>query len=195
MLVLPKLISRQCKNWGEFINFWSDFYEPSTKYPDEKYLEHLKWRGGHLLSVDVRFLFDWKTNGRRLPAWDFRPIVRKLPKLNALRFTSDSRIERIASRLSKHGPVKKYFICHITSPLVFPIWDKNVLAAYLIVTNRENRLKNLDDLIGEEQVYHDYRKVFNRAMKKVRSKSGFPPFRRLDQALFALGSYRDFIMS
>ena len=195
MLALPKLIRHQCKTWGEFVNFWSDFYEPSKMYPDEKYLEHLKWRGGRLLSVDVRFLINWKINGRKLPAWDFRPIVRKLPKLNALRFTSDGQIERIADELSKHGPVKKYFICHITSPLVFPIWDKNVLAAYLIIANHENRLKKLDDLIYEEEVYQDYRKMFSKAVKKVRPKSGFPPFRRLDQALFALGSYRDFIVS
>ena len=187
------LLRRHLSSPKNFVKYWEHLYEDSKKRPDSQFLKHLKWRGGPLTSKDVRFLFGWKDGGRNRPSWSPEPTIRRLSRLNRLRFQEDDALVHTAKELSPSGPVKQFFICHIMSPFNYPIWDQNVLTSYLIISKREDELENVPHLVTRDAEYDLYRETFNQWVRTVPNRvaghTTFPPFRRLDRALWAMGDY------
>jgi hypothetical protein len=175
----------------EFVSYWEEFYDDSKKRPDREFLRRLKWNGGKLTAEDVEWLFRWKY--RNVPSWSPKKTIRQLSRLNGLRFGDDKSVMDLAKSLSPSGQVKRFFICHIVSPLKYPIWDQYVLKAHLVISRRENQLSALETLIKSEQAYEFYRRDFNDLVRnvpaRIRNDGEFPPFRRLDRALWAMGKH------
>lgn len=176
---------------AEFVGYWEQFYVDSKQRPDSKFLAHLKWKGGKLTSEDVRYLFRWKY--RDVPNWSAEPTIRRLHQLNRLRFTEGDSLVKLATKLSPSGLVKRFFICHIVNPLKYPLWDQYVLRAHLIISNRENEIDDVLTLIKDTEAYESYRRSFNdwghNVLSSYCNDFEFPPFRRLDRALWAMGKY------
>lgn len=175
----------------EFVSYWEEFYEDSKKRPDHQFLKRLKWKGGELTAEDVEWLFRWKY--RNVPSWSAKKTIGQLSRLNSLRFGNGKSVMGLAKGLSPSGLVKRFFICHIVSPLKYPIWDQYVLKAHLVISRRENQLRALETLIKSEEAYESYRRDFNDLVRnvaaKIRNDVEFPPFRRLDRALWAMGKH------
>ena len=173
------------------MEYWEQFYEDSKQHPDSEFLRHLKWKGGKLTADDVRYLFGWKY--RPVPSWDPRPVIKQLGKLNELRFKEGPSVIEFGKVLSKEGLVKRFFICHITSPHKYPVWDQYVLKAHLLISGRGDEVDQANKLIQDEGEYESYRTDFNHWVTQVTSRTRdsteYPPFRRLDRALFAMGKY------
>jgi len=189
--MLLRLSKTTCDSLGDFVDYWEQFYEDSKQHPDAEFLKHLKWKGGKLKEDDVRYLFGWKY--RPVPSWNPRPVIKRLRELNELRFKEGRSVDGFGKALSKGGMVKRFFICHITSPWKYPIWDQYVLRAHLLMTGRAGELDQADELIRDENEYEAYRINFNNWVMQVPGKTSssteFPPFRRLDRALFAMGKH------
>ena len=127
------------------MEYWEQFYEENKQHPDAEFLEHLKWKGGRLTADDVRYLLRWKY--RPVPSWDPHPIIKRLRELNELRFKEGPSVVEFAERFSKGGLVKRFFICHITSPRKYPVWDQYVLRAHLLISGRGDEVDQADELI------------------------------------------------
>jgi hypothetical protein len=186
-----KLSRIPCNSLDDLVEYWEQFYEDSKQHPDSEFLAHLKWKGGKLTADDIRYLFRWKY--RPVPSWDPRPVLRQLRELNQLRFKEGSSVTEFAKAFSKEGLVKRFFICHIMNPRKYPVWDQYVLKAHLLISSRERELDETSKLIREESEYESYRINFNswvtQVPSKTRDSAEYPPFRRLDRALFAMGRY------
>jgi hypothetical protein len=188
----------------DFVGYWEQFYRASKNWPDSDFLDHLKWKGGDLTTEDIEQLIDWKTNGRKLPTWTQKPtgLIKRIRKLNKFRLKDMDEIFKEARKLSPTGLVKCCFICHIISPFHYPIWDQNVFRAYLMINGRWNELEREPSAINEENQYQTYRGDFRSWMANVspniqregEKEVKFPPFRRLDRALFAMGSNWELIV-
>lgn len=178
------------------MNYWEQFYEESKKHPDADLLKHLKWKGGKLTADDVRYLFAWKY--RPVPSWDPCPVIKRLRQLDDLRFKEGSSVVEFGKAFSKEGLVKRFFICHITSPLKYPVWDQYVLKSHLLISDRIDELDQAGEMIRDESEYESYRTDFNGWVKQVpsmvRNSTEYPPFRRLDRALFAMGRHSQFLL-
>lgn len=176
------------------MDYWEELYP--EQYPDAEFLRHLKWKGGSLKAEDVTWLFRWKY--RRLPSWSPSPVIRRLPELNSLRIKEGDSLERVAEELSRTGLVKRFFICHIVSPLKYPIWDRFVLTAHLIISGRDDEVRDVRRLIQDTREYQSYRTAFNRLVTEVprsmRNGIEFPSFRRLDRALWAMGKHAEVLI-
>jgi hypothetical protein len=195
--MFTKLSSTTCNSLGDFVEYWEQFYEDSKQHPDSEFLRRLKWRGGELTADDVRYLFGWKY--RPVPSWDPRPIIKRLRQLNELRFKEGPSIIEFGKDLSKGGLVKRFFVCHITSPHKYPVWDQYVLKAHLLISGRGNEVDQANKLIQDESEYASYRTDFNHWVTQVpgktRDSTEYPPFRRLDRALFAMGKYSRILLN
>jgi hypothetical protein len=180
-----------CNSLDDLVEYWEQFYEDSKQHPDSEFLAHLKWKGGKLTPDDIRYLFGWKY--RPVPSWDPRPVLKRLRKLNQLRFREGPSVTEFAKAFSKEGLVKRFFLCHIMSPRKYPLWDQYVLKAHLLISSREHEVDQTSKLIQDESEYESYRTDFNRWIiqvnRKTRESIEYPPFRRLDRALFAMGKY------
>ena len=191
-----RLTNTTCNSPEDFVNYWEQFYEESAQHPDSEFLKHLKWKGGKLNSDNVRYLFGWKY--RPVPSWEPRPVIERLRQLNDLRFKEGSSVVEFGEAFSKAGLVKRFFICHIINPLKYPIWDQNVLKAHLLISGRADELEQRDELIHNENEYESYRTHFNSWVKQVPSRiknsTEYPPFRRLDRALFAMGDHSQLLL-
>lgn len=193
---MATLARRTCTSAKDFVDYWEELYKESKNYPDAEFLRRLKWKGGSLKADDVRWLF--RSKYRELPNWSSRPVVKRLDELNSLRFKEGDSLVRVAEELSKTGPVKRFFICHILSPLKYPIWDRFVLTAHLIISGRGDEVGNVDRVIQDKGEYESYRTDFNRWVTEVppriRNDIEFPPFRRLDRALWAFGQHGEILI-
>jgi len=175
--------------WPKFVDFWSAVYksqDEDEERKDSEFLDHLRWPDGTLSPRDIDFLFEWK-NGMKLagnkkvaPA----QMKRRLQTFNELRGAEYDDLWPIAKRCTE-GPVWGRFICHIVSPVRCPIWDKNVLRAFQLITGVDEDPEE----IWEDETYRAYARFFHQALAHVRPRTDLPPFRRLDQALFAFGSH------
>ena len=185
-----------CDSPEDLVNYWEQFYEENAKHPDSKFLEHLKWKSGKLTANDVRYLFGWKY--RPVPSWDPRPVIKRLRELNELRFKEGRSIVEFAETFSKEGLVKRFFICHIISPRKYPVWDQYVLKAHLLISGRSDEIARAGELIHDEREYESYRIGFNSWVRQVPSRVWnsieYPPFRRLDRALFAMGKHSQILL-
>lgn len=194
--MFARLTKTACNSPKDLVDYWEQFYEDNKKRPDSEFLEHLKWRGGELTSNDLEYLFRWKY--RSVPSWDPRPVTKRIRELNELRFKQGLHVIEFAKKFSKGGLVKRYFICHIMSPRKYPIWDQHVLKAYLMISSRDDEIDRLDQLIRNEIEYESYRTSFNDWVAQVSTRTAgsteFPPFRRLDRALFAMGRYSQILL-
>jgi len=175
---------------------WEQFYEDSKQHPDSEFLRHLKWKGGKLTADDIRYLFGWKY--RPVPSWDPRPVIKRLGELNELRFKEGPSLIEFGKAFSKGGLVKRFFICHIISPCKYPVWDQYVLKAHLLISGRGDEIDQANKLIQDEGEYESYRTDFNHWVTQVTSRTRdsteYPPFRRLDRALFAMGKYGQILL-
>jgi hypothetical protein len=184
-----KLSRATCDSLDDFVDYWEQFYEGPEQHSDAEFLAHLKWKGGRLTAGDVKYLFGWKY--RPVPSWDPKPVIKRLRELNELRFKDNHAVAEFARTFSKGGLVKRYFICHITSPRKYPLWDQYVLRAHLLISGRGEEIDHADELIHDEAEYESYRTGFNQWVTQVPDKVEdvveFPSFRRLDRALFAMG--------
>jgi len=173
------------------VEYWEQFYEDGKQHPNSEFLRHLKWKGGKLTADDVRYLFGWKY--RPVPSWDPRPVIKRLRQLNELRFKEGPSITEFGKALSKGGLVKRFFVCHITSPRKYPVWDQYVLKAHLLISGRGDEVDQANKLIQDESEYASYRTDFNSWVTQVpsrtRDSTEYPPFRRLDRALFVMGEH------
>jgi len=151
---------------GEFVEAWERKWRDSAKTPDTTYLHHVKWDGGDLTAEDVKILFEWK-NRRRLPSWSPEPVIGQLGNLNRCRFRDSEELVRMATELSPTGPVKRFFICHIISPLCYPIWDRNVLTAHLVILGRTGETGDVKRLTKTEAEYLSFKSNFNRWAEHV----------------------------
>lgn len=178
------------------MDYWEQFYEDNRQHSDAKFLEHLRWKGGRLRADDMRYLFGWKY--RPVPSWDPQPIIKRLRELNELRFNEGRSVVEFAKAFSKTGLVKRFFICHITSPRKYPIWDQYVLKAHFLISGRGDEVDQAGELIQDEREYESYRNDFNDCVTQVpsrtRNSTEFPPFRRLDRALFAMGKHSQIVL-
>ncbi len=194
--MFTKLSRTTCNSPGDFVEYWEQFYEDSKQHPDSEFLRHLKWKGGKLTADDVRYLFGWKY--RPVPSWDPRPVIKRLRGLNELRFKEGPSIVEFGKTFSKGGLVKRFFICHIISPRKYPVWDQYVLKAHLLISGRGHEVDQTSKLIQDKSEYESYRIDFNRWVTQVRGKTRdsteYPPFRRLDRALFAMGKYSQILL-
>ena len=186
-----KLSRTTCDSPGDFVEYWEQFYEDGKQHPNSEFLRHLKWKGGKLTADDVRYLFGWKY--RPVPSWDPRPVIKRLRQLNELRFKEGPSITEFGKALSKGGLVKRFFVCHITSPRKYPVWDQYVLKAHLLISGRGDEVDQANKLIQDESEYASYRTDFNSWVTQVpsrtRDSTEYPPFRRLDRALFVMGEH------
>jgi hypothetical protein len=186
------ILSRvKCNSPDDLVEYWEQLYEDSNQRPDSEFLTHLKWKGGKLTPDDIRYLFSWKY--RPVPSWNPRPVIKRLRELNELRFKEGPAVTEFARVFSKGGLVKRFFLCHIMNPQKYPVWDQYVLKAYLLNSGREHEVDHASKLIQGESEYESYRIDFNQWVTQVPSKTRdsteYPPFRRLDRALFAMGKY------
>jgi hypothetical protein len=194
--MFPKLSRVACSSPKDLVDYWEQFYEDSKQHPDAQFLEHLKWKSGRLTADDVRYLFAWKY--RPVPSWDPRPVIKRLRELNELRFKEGRSIVEFAKAFSKGGLVKRFFICHITNPRKYPVWDQYVLRAHLVISDRGDEVDQADRLIQDDSEYESYRTDFNHWVTQVpsrtRNSTEYPPFRRLDRALFAMGKHSQIVL-
>ena len=194
--MFTKLSRTACDSPEDLVNYWEQFYEENAQHPDSKFLEHLKWKRGKLTASDVRYLFGWKY--RPVPSWDPRPIIKRLSELNELRFKEGRPVVEFGEAFSKGGLVKRFFICHIISPRKYPVWDQYVLKAHLLISGRGDEVARAGELIRDGREYESYRIDFNSWAKQVpsmtRSLTEYPPFRRLDRALFAIGKHSQLLL-
>ena len=194
--MFTKLSRTTCDSPGDLVEYWEQFYEDSKQHPDSEFLRHLKWKGGKLTADDVRYLFEWKY--RPVPSWDPRPVIKRLPRLNKLRFKEAPSVTEFGKAFSKEGLVKRFFICHIISPRKYPVWDHYVLKAYLLISGRGDEVDQASRLIQDESEYESYRTDFNhwvaQVPSKTRNSTEYPPFRRLNRALFAMGKYSQILL-
>ena len=178
------------------MEYWEQFYEDSKQHPDSEFLRHLKWKGGKLTADDIRHLFGWKY--RPVPSWDPRPVIKRLLELNELRFKEGPSVIEFGKVLSKGGLVKRFFVCHIISPHKYPVWDQYVLKAHLLISGLGDEVDQANKLIQDESEYESYRTDFNHWVThvpgKTRDSTEYPPFRRLDRALFAMGKYSQILI-
>jgi hypothetical protein len=185
-----------CNSLEDLVEYWEQLYEDGKQHPDSVFLARLKWKGGKLTPNDIRHLFGWKY--RPVPSWNPRPVLRRLRELNKLRFNEGPPVTEFAKVLSREGLVKRFFICHIISPRKYPIWDQYVLKAHLLISGREPEVDQASKLIQDETEYESYRTDFNRWViqvpSKIRDSTEYPPFRRLDRALFAMGKYSRIVL-
>jgi hypothetical protein len=189
--MFTRLSRTTCNSPQDLVDYWEQFYEDSKQHPDSEFLRHLKWKGGKLTADDIRYLFAWKY--RPVPSWDPRPVIKRLRQLNMLRFKEGPSVTEFGKAFSKGGLVKRFFVCHITSPRKYPLWDHYVLNAHLLLSGRGHEVDQASKLIQDESEYESYRIDFNRWVTQVPSKTRdstkYPPFRRLDRALFAMGKH------
>lgn len=194
--MFTKLSSTTCNSPGDFVEYWEQFYEDSKQHPDSEFLRCLKWRGGELTADDVRYLFGWKY--RPVPSWDPRPVIKRLRQLNELRFKEGTPVAEFGKVLSKGGLVKRFFVCHIISPHKYPVWDQYVLKAHLLISGRGDEVDQANKLIQDESEYASYRTDFNHWVTQVpgktRDSTEYPPFRRLDRALFTMGKHSQILL-
>lgn len=127
-------------SWPEFVDFWSSWY---TEYDEDDtirdvgFLKHLKWPSGRLTPADIDLLCEWK-NGMPLSGKKkvvTRCVKAKLQDLNRLREAGPEDIFPLAAACSQ-STVWRRFICYIVSPYQCPIWDRNVLRAFQLLTER-----------------------------------------------------------
>jgi hypothetical protein len=115
-----------------------------------------------------------------------------------LRFKEGPSVIEFGKAFSKGGLVKRFFICHIISPRKYPVWDQYVLKAHLLISGREDEVDQANKLIQDESEYESYRTDFNHWVTQVPSKTKnsteYPPFRRLDRALFAVGKHSHILL-
>jgi hypothetical protein len=189
--MFTKLSRTTCNSSGDLVEYWEQFYEDSKQHLDCEFLRHLKWKGGKLTPDDVRYLFAWKY--RPVPSWDPRPVIKRLGELNELRFKEGPSVTEFGKAFSKGGLVKRFFICHIMNPCKYPVWDQHVLKAHLLISGRCDEIDQANKLIQYESEYEYYRTDFNHWVTQVPSKTRdsteYPPFRRLDRALFVMGEH------
>jgi hypothetical protein len=194
--MFTKLSRTTCNSPGDLVEYWEQFYEDSKQHPDSEFLRHLKWKGGKLTADDVRYLFGWKY--RPVPSWDPRPVIKRLHELNELRFKEGPYVIEFGKAFSKGGLVKRFFICHVISPCKYPVWDQYVLKAHLLISGRGDEVDQANKLIQDESEYESYRTDFDRWITQVpgktRDSTEYPPFRRLDRALFAMGKYSQILL-
>jgi hypothetical protein len=189
--MFTKLSRTTCNSLQDLVDYWEQFYEDSKQHPDSEFLKHLKWKGGRLNADDVRHLFGWKY--RPVPSWDPHPVIKRLGELNELRFKEGPSVIEFGKAFSKGGLVKRFFICHIISPCKYPVWDQYVLKAYLSISGRGDEVDQANKLIQDGSEYESYRTDFNSWVTQVTTRTGdsteYPPFRRLDRALFVMGEH------
>ena len=176
-------------DWPEFVDFWSCVYyheDEDERRPDSTFLKHLRWPGGRLESRDLDFLFEWKNGGRLSARKSLVParVKQRLSEFNKLRRSSYDEVKVLAESCTA-GDVWMRFICHITTPSQCPIWDKNVLRAFQIISGRTED----SDEIYEDSIYREYSSFFHDALTHLPQKTRPSTFRRLDQALFAFGRH------
>ena len=194
--MFTKLSRTTCNSPDDLVEYWEQFYEDSKQHPDSEFLRHLKWKGGKLTADDIRHLFGWKY--RPVPSWDPRPVIKRLRELNELRFKEGHSVVEFGKTFSKGGLVKRFFICHIISPRKYPVWDQYVLKAHLLISGRGDEVDQANKLIQDESEYESYRTDFNswvtQVPGKTRDSTEYPPFRRLDRALFAMGEHSQIVL-
>jgi hypothetical protein len=194
--MFAKLSRTTCNSPDDLVEYWEQFYEDSKQHPDSEFLAHLKWEGGKFTPDDIRYLFGWKY--RPVPSWNPRPVIKRLRELNELRFKEGPSVTEFARVFSKGGLVKRFFLCHIMNPREYPVWDQYVLKAHLLISGREHEVDQASKLIQDESEYESYRIDFNHWVTQVPSKTRdsteYPPFRRLDRALFAMGRYSQVLL-
>jgi hypothetical protein len=194
--MFTRLSRTTCNSSQDLVDYWEQFYEDSKQHPDSEFLKHLKWKGGRLNADDVRYLFGWKY--RPVPSWDPHPVIKRLGELNELRFKEGPSIVEFGKTFSKGGLVKRFFICHIISPCKYPVWDRYVLKAHLLISGRGDEVDQANKLIQDESEYESYRTDFNswvtQVPGKTRDSTEYPPFRRLDRALFAMGEHSQIVL-
>jgi len=194
--VFTKLSRTTCNSPDDLVEYWEQFYEDSKQHPESEFLRHLKWKGGKLTADDIRHLFGWKY--RPVPSWDPRPVIKRLRQLNELRFKEGPSVIEFGKAFSKGGLVKRFFICHIISPCKYPVWDRYVLKAHLLISGRGDEVDQANKLIQDESEYESYRTDFNSWVTQVPGKTKdsteYPPFRRLDRALFAMGEHSQIVL-
>jgi hypothetical protein len=194
--VFTRLSRTTCNSPQDLVDYWEQFYEDSKQHPDSEFLKHLKWKGGRLNADDVRYLFGWKY--RPVPSWDPHPVIKQLGELNELRFKEGPSIVEFGKAFSKGGLVKRFFICHIISPCKYPVWDRYVLKAHLLISGRGDEVDQANKLVQDESEYESYRTDFNswvtQVPGKTRDSTEYPPFRRLDRALFAMGEHSQIVL-
>lgn len=187
--MVPMIYVARNAGWPEFVDFWSSWYagyDEDETIPDAVFLKHLKWPSGRLTSADIELLFEWK-NGMPLSGKKkvvTRYVKAKLQDLNHLREAGPEDIFPLAAECSQ-STVWRRFICYIVSPYQCPIWDKNVLRAFQLLTDRPEHPEARED----EKAYDAYRTFYLDLVPHIRSKVGIPAFRRVDQALFAFGAH------
>jgi hypothetical protein len=189
--MFTKLSRITCNSPEDFVEYWEQLYEDSKQHPDSEFLRHLKWKGGRLTAHDVRYLFGWKY--RPVLSWDPHPVIKRLRQLNKLRSKEGPSVTEFGKAFSKGGLVKRFFICHIISPCKYPVWDQYVLKAHLLISGRGDEVDQANKLIQDESEYESYRTDFNSWVTQVpsrtRDSTEYPPFRRLDRALFVMGEH------
>jgi hypothetical protein len=194
--MFTRLSRTTCNSSQDLVDYWEQFYEDSKQHPDSEFLKHLKWKGGRLNADDVRYLFGWKY--RPVPSWDPHPVIKRLGELNELRFKEGPSVVEFGKTFSKGGLVKRFFICHIISPCKYPVWDRYVLKAHLLISGRGDEVDQANKLIQDESEYESYRTDFNswvtQVPGKTRDSTEYPPFRRLDRALFAMGEHSQIVL-
>jgi len=194
--MFTRLSRTTCNSSQDLVDYWEQFYEDSKQHPDSEFLKHLKWKGGRLNADDVRYLFGWKY--RPVPSWDSHPVIKRLGELNELRFKEGPSVVEFGKTFSKGGLVKRFFICHIISPCKYPVWDRYVLKAHLLISGRGDEVDQANKLIQDESEYESYRTDFNswvtQVPGKTRDSTEYPPFRRLDRALFAMGEHSQIVL-
>ena len=194
--MFTKLSRTTCNSPDDLVEYWEQFYEDSKQHPESEFLRHLKWKGGKLTADDIRHLFGWKY--RPVPSWDPRPVIKRLRQLNELRFKEGPSVIEFGKAFSKGGLVKRFFICHIISPCKYPVWDRYVLKAHLLISGRGDEVDQANKLIQDESEYESYRTDFNSWVTQVPGKTKdsteYPPFRRLDRALFAMGEHSQIVL-
>jgi hypothetical protein len=194
--MFTRLSRTTCNSSQDLVDYWEQFYEDSKQHPDSEFLKHLKWKGGRLNADDVRYLFGWKY--RPVPSWDPHPVIKRLGELNELRFKEGPSVIEFGKAFSKGGLVKRFFICHIISPCKYPVWDRYVLKAHLLISGRGDEVDQANKLIQDESEYESYRTDFNswvtQVPGKTRDSTEYPPFRRLDRALFAMGEHSQIVL-
>ena len=144
--VFARLSKTMCNSPEEYVDYWEQFYEENTRHTDSEFLKHLKWKGGRLTADDVKYLFAWKY--RPVPSWKPDTVIRRLRELNDLRFKEGRSVVEFGKAFSKEGLVKRFFICHITSPLKYFGWVRYVLKAHLLISGRGDEIDHTGELIG-----------------------------------------------
>ena len=186
---------------NQFVDYWRRYYKEGRSVSDSEFVSRLKLGGTDhdLNETEIQRVFLWK-EPRRLPAMQGEKVFDsqfKINKLNSFRFKASDELVKFAKEQCKNADsslVKRYFICHIASPYEYPIWDRNALRAHLIITNRLDQVKHVEELIYKSEEYEEYRRNFNSWSKDVSEGrfsdgSTIPSFRMLDQALFSMGYF------